>query len=250
MGLSRYADHPFAMQTLAAPTLSLRRYGASPGSHAHAHYQVLWGWDGALELEVEGRGARMTAGFATVIPPGARHDFWAGCSGERAPARCFVLDTAEAAFEPLAGRVLPTAPGLTHLLRFLDCGDVAARLPSAAIELLSASLWTQGALGVRARAGRRIDWAALESWVDAHLAAPLDVAALAAQVHLSASQFAARCVAERGLPPLAWVRSRRFVAALRLRERGLAVAEVAAQCGYRSPSALTAALRRAGLSAD
>ena len=33
----------------AAPALSLRRYGASPGSHAHAHFQVLVGLEGALD---------------------------------------------------------------------------------------------------------------------------------------------------------------------------------------------------------
>lgn len=231
---------------LEHPTLSLRRYGASPGSHAHEHFQVLWGWDGALELDIEGRGARMTAGLVAVIPPGARHDFWAA-GHERAPAGCFVLDTAESALEPLAGRVWSTDPGLVHLLRYFDSRG-AQPLPAAAIELLSASLWASPAAAHAVpRAGRPIDWARLQAWVDAHLDAPLDVATLAAQVHLSPSQFAARCVAERGQPPLAWLRARRLVAARRLRERGVPVAEVAARCGYRSPSALTAAMRRAGI---
>ena len=44
--------------------LSLRRYGASRGSHAHAHFQVLVGLDGVLELEVEGRGRRVGAATA------------------------------------------------------------------------------------------------------------------------------------------------------------------------------------------
>jgi AraC-like DNA-binding protein len=42
------------------------------------------------------------------------------------------------------------------------------------------------------------------------------------------------------------VRRQRLAAAQRLRALGLPVATVAARCGYRSPSALTAALRRAG----
>lgn len=231
---------------LAHPTLSLRRYGVSPGSHAHEHYQVLWGWDGALELDIEGRGTRITAGLVAVIPAGARHDFWAA-RHQLAPAGCFVLDTAESALEALAGRVWSTDPGLGHLLRYFDSRG-AEPLPAAAIELLSASLWAdREAARAMPRAGRAIDWVALQAWVDAHLDAPLDVARLAAQVHLSPSQFAARCVAERGLPPLAWLRARRLVAARRLRERGVPVAEVAARCGYRSPSALTAAMRRAGL---
>ena len=92
--------------------------------------------------------------------------------------------------------------------------------------------------------GRRIDWPALRQWVDVHLADALDVAALAARVHLSPNQFAARCKAELGLAPMALVRRQRLAAASRLREAGVAVAQVAASCGYRSPSALTAALKR------
>ena len=32
--------------------LSLRHYGASPGSHSHDHFQILLGLSGALDLEV------------------------------------------------------------------------------------------------------------------------------------------------------------------------------------------------------
>jgi AraC-like DNA-binding protein len=224
--------------------LSLRRYGASPGSHAHEHYQVLWGWRGALELEIEGRGARMTAGRVAVIPPGARHDFWAAeLTGPRS-AQCFVLDTGDAVLEPLAGRFLDTAPALPRLLEFLQAQE--GELLQAAVPLLMRSLAAGLSAPVRTERGRPIDWIALQAWIDAHLAEPLDVARLAALVHLSPSQFAARCVEHRGLPPLAWVRERRLAAARRLRQQGLAVAEVALRCGYRSPSALTAALRRAG----
>jgi len=232
------------MDAHSLPTLSLRRYGVSPGSHAHDHFQLLWGWQGALELEIEGRGARMTAGRAAVIPPGARHDFWAGDAVVRG-ARCFVVDTADLALEPLAGRVLDTPPSLVHLLQYL-----AAQLlvPPAAAALLVQSLWSGGdpEAARRARPRRRIDWQVLEAWVDAHLAEPIDAAALAARVNLSPSQFAARCVEQHGLPPLAWLRERRLAAARRLRGQGLPVALVAERCGYRSPSALTAALRRAG----
>ena len=38
----------------AAESLSLRRYGASPGSHSHNHFQILLGLSGALDLEVAG----------------------------------------------------------------------------------------------------------------------------------------------------------------------------------------------------
>lgn len=222
--------------------LSLRRYGASPGSHAHPHYQVLWGWRGVLELEVEGHGARMAAGRVAVIAPGARHDFHAA-SGPGA-AQCFVLDTADAALEPLAGCFLDAAPALPRLLEFLQVQE--HDVLQVAVPLLVRSLVPSAPAGAAPARGRRIDWVALQAWVEARLAEPLDVARLAAEVHLSPSQFAARCTEQWGMPPLAWVRERRLAAARCLRHQGLAVGEVALRCGYRSPSALTAALRRAG----
>ncbi|MED5620322.1 AraC family transcriptional regulator [Ideonella sp. BN130291] len=234
------------MQPLPDTRLSLRHYGASPGSHAHEHFQVLWGWQGVLELDIEGRGARMTAGRVAVIPPGARHDFWAGRRPRGPHAQCFVLDSSDPRLERLAGRVLDTPAGLPGLLGFLQALQADDAWLQAATPLLLQSLWAGGSAPAGAARGRRIDWPQLQHWVDSHLSLPLDVAALAAQVHLSPSQFAARCVAQHGLPPLAWVRERRLACARSLRQQGLPVDEVAARCGYRSASALIAALRRAG----
>ena len=61
-------------------------------------------------------------------------------------------------------------------------------------------------------------------------------------MHLSPSQFGARCREELGLGAIEWLRSQRLAQARLLRDSGLSVAEVAHQTGYRSPSALTAAL--------
>jgi len=127
------------------------------------------------------------------------------------------------------------------LLEGLELGFIvggADRIDRGWLERLAASLPAEPPRG------RRIDWAALQVWIDAHLADALDVAALARRVHLSANQFAARCKQELKLAPMALVRQQRLAAALRLRHAGLPVAQVAAQCGYRSPSALTAALKR------
>jgi len=44
-----------------------------------------------------------------------------------------------------------------------------------------------------------------------------------------------------------WLRSQRLLQARLLRDGGLPVAEAARRCGYRSPSALTAAMRRESL---
>lgn len=55
---------PHDTTPLPSHALSLRRYGASRGSHAHEHFQVLVGLDGVLELEVEGAAAASAAARA------------------------------------------------------------------------------------------------------------------------------------------------------------------------------------------
>ena len=73
------------------------------------------------------------------------------------------------------------------------------------------------------------------------------MADLARHVHLSPSQFAARCRDELGLGAIEWLRQQRLAHARLLRASGMPVAAVASATGYRSPSALTAALRRDAL---
>jgi AraC-like DNA-binding protein len=93
-------------------------------------------------------------------------------------------------------------------------------------------------------ARRAIDWAALTTWAQAHGHEALQVGDLASRVHLSAAQFTARCREDLGQSPMAWLRELRLAEARRFRSQGLPVAEVARRAGYRSPSALTAALRK------
>ena len=95
-------------------------------------------------------------------------------------------------------------------------------------------------------ARRQIHWPALAAWVQSRLHLPLAVDDLAQRVHLSPSQFTLRCHQAQGMSPMHWLRAQRLVHARLLRAGGLPVAEVARRCGYRSPSALTAALRRQG----
>lgn len=216
-------------------TLSLRRYGASPGSHSHSHFQVLLGLSGMLELEIDGRGMRVPSGSGCVIAPGARHDFEA-----RRGSLCLVLDSDS---EGWAHCVQRTAPATAWpLARYLASALSQRPQPPLAQSLGPALLleaWQAVAnSGARAQAaaparGRPIDWTALERWAAQNWHQPLTVADLASRVHLSPGQFAARCQSEQGVGAMAW-----------LRAGGMAVAEVARQTGYRSPSALTAALRR------
>src|SRR3954470_1571210 len=83
-----------------APIASLRRYLGDHGAHAHGHAQVLFGVDGALEVEVEGHAARVDASAGLVVPAGARH----GSLSVRG-ASVWVVDA-------------PSGPGLERLRAF------------------------------------------------------------------------------------------------------------------------------------
>ena len=217
--------------------LSLRSYGASPGSHSHSHHQLLVGLEGSLELEIEGRGLRLAAGDAWLVAPGARHDF-----ESPGGSRCLVLDT----HEPLWAQcgALPHRPQqvralAAYLSQALGSGPSLASAHGPAL-LLDA--WRAPIHPTRPR--RRLPWDELEAWVQAHLHEPVTVAQLAARVYLSTSQFTLRCHEAQAMAPLEWLRTQRLARARQLRALGLPVHEVARRTGYRSPSALTAALRR------
>lgn len=226
------------MSSPSAPPLSLRNYGPSHGSHAHRHHQLLVGVEGLLELEVEGRGRRVAAGDAVLIAPGDRHDF----ESPRG-SRCLVLDTDHPAWAGCAS--LPHRPNqvaaLAHYL--MQAWPQPLALSCAPALLLEA--WRTPKVAQRPR--RAIDWLALSAWVQERLDDPLCVADLAQQVNLSTSQFAARCQETHGMGPMAWLQGQRLGQARALRDAGWSVQEAAMRTGYRSPSALTAALRRAGL---
>ncbi|MDO9404527.1 MAG: AraC family transcriptional regulator [Polaromonas sp.] len=232
-------SHPISISQ-GHDTLSLRHYGASHGSHAHDHFQMLLGLEGTLELEVNGRGRHLHAGQGCVIAPGDHHDF-----ESRHGSRCLVLDTADAGWAPCtaqperAQQAMVLAHYLAHTMQ--QSGTLA--LLQAPALLLEA--WRPGhADAVRPK--RTIDWPALAQWARQRLHEDLTVADLAAQSFLSTAQFTARCRHETGQSPMQWLRGLRLQQARTLRAAGLSVAATAWRCGYQSPSALTAALRRAG----
>lgn len=228
-----------------AGELSLRSYGASHGSHTHDHFQILLGLDGVLELEIEGRGRRLGTGQGCVIVAGERHDFEA-----RLGSRCLVLDTRQTGWADCANE--PARPAQALLLA--NYLGTALGEPGSLVRELGPALlldaWraapdpTIQAVQAGARPLRAIAWDSLALWAGARLHQALTVADLAAQVFLSPAQFALRCRRETGLSVMQWLRRQRLARAAELRSSGLGVAETALRCGYQSPSALTAALRR------
>lgn len=221
----------------AHDVLSVRAYGASHGSHDHEHFQILIGLQGTLELEVSGHGRRIAAGDGCVVPPGERHDFEA-----RSGAVCLVLDSHTSGWARMTSAPQPAALALAQYLS-RTCTEPLPRAQQLGPTLLLEA-WAPQSLPVPQRARRNIDWEALAHWALA-CGPGTTVAELAARAHLSAAQLAARCLAEQGRSTQLWLRERRLAQARIWREQGLSVAETARRSGYRSPSALTAAQRRA-----
>ena len=224
------------MVRAALVPLSVRNYGASHGSHDHGHFQVLVGLRGVLELEVAGHGQCLGVGQGCVVPPGERHDF-----ESKLGAQCLVLDSTS-----MGWASAPSAPTaqVKHLATYL-AHACALGLPRA--QQLGPALlleaWQPDTVTVP-RVRRHIDWDQLQRWAASRWSEHLSVSDLADQVHLSAAQFAARCRAELGMSTQQWLRGLRLEEAREWRRQGLSVAETARRTGYRSPSALTAALRR------
>jgi AraC-like DNA-binding protein len=216
----------------------VRDYGQAPGGHVHAHFQLLWPLQGCLELEVEGRGIALQVGDALLVRPGDRHDF-----ESRHGSRCLVLDTSDPVWLHRTERPAYAASA-SRMAAFLAVA-LEEQLPLARESgaLLLAQSWGDDS----ATAGtlrRAIDWTKLTAWAAPRLEHKLLACELADQVHLSESQFRARCLEERGLTPMQWLRQLRLHRARQLRQAGMAVAETAARVGYASPSALTAAMRK------
>jgi AraC-like DNA-binding protein len=233
------------MHQPAPPILSLRNYGTSRGSHAHDHFQVLVGLEGVLEIEVEGRAAGIGAGQAQVVAPGDRHDFEARGSGG---SSCLVLDTAHAPWARCAERA-PADPVQLHALaRYLAHCTAQPRQFALALQhgpALLLEAWSPApSSSMPHTRRRRIDWPALAAWARVRWHEPLTVADLAGVACLSPSQLAQRCREEQGVSAMHWLRGLRLAHARELRLAGMGVAETARRTGYRSPSALTAALRR------
>jgi len=219
-------------------SLSLRHFGAAHCSHAHAHFQVLLGLDGVLELEVQGRGQRVGAGQGCVIAPGEHHDFEA-----RSGSRCLILDTAQTGWAHCPSQPAQAAQALALAHYLAQALQHPGSLAQHYGPTLLLDAWrAPGSLPRRHE--RPIDWNQLAAWAGHHLHEPLSVAQLAQQVFLSPSRFAERCRRETGLSVMQWLRSQRLALAVQLRDGGMSVAETALRCGYQSPSALTAALRR------
>ena len=213
-------SHPNAPVVKAAA--SLRRYAGEYAAHAHHHAQVLVGWKGRLELELDGRGAYVDASSALIVPAGMSHGYLAD-----KPAAVLVIDA-------------PPGDGLERFRRFVP--PLHWKYQRRLFDAEAALEEVFGASTVLLR--RPIDLDMLAAAIDAELHGEWTTARLAALCRLSAQRFHARFIELTGMTPGACVRHRRLNEAQRLLRAGLSLDATALQVGYASASALAYALRR------
>ncbi len=232
--------------------LSLRQYNHDLLVHSHSHAQLVFGLNGSLDFEVDGRGARVERQTLAVVPPEARH-----ACGSPGGSLCLVVDvpdhdwlrhTLGRHFD--AGQRLLERPGALHLnpaqsqlVSWIAASPLTDEvIAGQSVGLLLASL---AAPGIPVEGNSALPLAAVDAHIDQHAARPLQVADLARLCGLSVARFHARFLVETGQTPMDYVRTRRLhLGRQLLLESRLAVGEVATRVGYSSQSAFTAALSR------
>ena len=236
------------------PIITLRQYTHDLIVHSHEHAQLVFGLSGALDFEVEGRGSQVRQQSFVVVPSGFHH-----ACGSTNGSRCLVLDvpTEHWVLQSLgehadASRRLLDRPAAVSLdERQQQLVDWLATSPvhdpliaRQGAALLLASLNATAAASVHA--SQRLPYSAFDAHIEQHAAYPLQVADLARIAGLSSARLHARFTTECGMTPMDYIRQRRLLKARRLIvQTVLPMGEIAAQVGYSSQSAFSAAMLRA-----
>lgn len=238
----------------AGPILSLRHYRHDLIAHSHEHPQLVFGLGGRLDFEVQGHEARLDRQRLMVVPAGTHHS-----CGSETGSHCLVLDVPGEHWllEQLgehadASRRLldrPAALGLDN--RQQQLVDWLANSPvddpliarQGAVLLLASLSPTASAI---VTPSQRLPYAAFDRYIEQQAAYPLQVADLARIAGLSTARLHARFSAECGVTPMDYIRQRRLLKARELvTGTSLPLGEIAAQVGYGSQSAFSAAMLRA-----
>lgn len=212
--------------SLVTVDCTLRHYHGEHAAHAHdGHAQLLYALQGRMELEVNGRSSYVDTASGLLIPPGARHAYWA-----EHRACMVVLD------------VPPhCAPGLLDKQRRFQVpptlrGSTPVRpAPEHLQHLLQAPLLLPR---------RHVDAPQLEATVRRRLHEDWPTARMAQHCHLSAARFHTRWLELTGLTPQQWLRQLRLDKAEEWLAQGRSLEATATDCGYTTASALAYALRR------
>lgn len=233
------------------PKLERRSYASAVARHKHDFHQVVLPREGAMEIEVAGRGGVVNAAQGAFVPGGEVHEF---VSSD--PSDFIVLDIDTSHFTSLRNGIsvlddyahktfFPMTPRLHLLVSYAASFKTTGALP---ISRAWATLFIKDSARQLVETGRRrstrVGRACL--FIEKSLAEPLTVAAIARAAGISERGLHDRFQRELGISPFAYLTERRTARALALLEQtGQPIHEIAVLTGYSDQSALTRALRKA-----
>ncbi|WP_082483378.1 helix-turn-helix transcriptional regulator [Rubellimicrobium mesophilum] len=224
------------------PALHVRSYDGAGVLHAHDFVQVVMPLQGELEIEIAGRGARLSSGLSAFVAPGEVHT-QAGHGSNRS----LILDMPAAALPDAAqdslrrGCFFAPRPAMRQLLDF-----AALRMASCDLadhERAALACLLTGTFGQPDPGRRTLEL--LRQAIRREPGAEWSVTRLAREAGVSRSGLY-RLLAEDGdtSPGRFITRARLTAARSLLSDRRLPLAEVALTCGFSDQSALTRAMRR------
>jgi len=227
--------------------IGIRRYGAAPAGHAHAHRQLVLPLSGSLEMEVGGRGGVVAGQQAAAVAGGVRHSFQA--AGENA---FLVVDLPDDGAAPRFWEAAERRPFVSFGTALAGHVGFLAGLFSAAPATglraaMAGGMIVEGLARDTGLAGSPLPAPVARAvrLIEACAATPLTVPELARAVGLSPGRLHSRFREATGLSPMRYLALERFHRAAFLLETTAApVSRVAQDVGYADQSAFTRAFRR------
>lgn len=223
--------------------LWLRSYGADTLSHSHDFAQIVLPLQGTLEIDFQGRSARLDRTLAAYVPEGTLHDQMSVSEN-----RFLIVDIQTNDMDPqLAERLserpfLRVSPTAAHLIDYM-----ADSLPIGS-PLERAALWTPLVLNTllenESKPASRLQ--KLYQAVESDPSLPWPVSTMACCLGVSRSRLHVWFLEETGKSPKSWLNQYRVERAQRwLSESELSLSEIACRTGFSDQSSLTRALKKA-----
>lgn len=222
--------------------IDIRSYGEQWAADRHAFAQLVLPLSGEVELNIEGRGARLNPLKGAVVVAGAWHSQQSAVENHS-----LIVDVDQDAmdhpiWERLADRpfadISPAARKLVEFMQLSVAGGTAARsLLQGWVPLLLDTLTLEPP-----RVQSRLS--ALLAHADANLALPWTTESMAQFARMSVSRLHALFQQELDSSPRAWLLARRLHRACELlRHTSQPIADIALAAGFGDQSALTRAMR-------
>lgn len=226
----------------SAVEIDVRSYGQQWTADRHAFAQLVLPLSGEVQLDIEGKDARLNPLKGAVVVAGAWH-----AQRSAADNRSLIVDVGQEAiahpvWERLAQRPFPEiSPTARKLVEFMQL-SMSGRTAQPA--LLQG--WLPLMLDTLAMEAPRLQsrLAALLAHAQANLALPWTTDSMAQFAHMSVSRLHALFQDELNTSPRAWLLAKRIERACELlRHSGQPIAQIALATGFADQSALTRAMR-------